>query len=89
MMRAGMFAGMKGAALNMAAHRALPVGPDFRIDNHGSILILNALTPAAQEWVADHIPEDAMSWGAHGTVVEPRYMGDIVDGIINDGLEVA
>lgn len=63
--------------------------PDFRVDNHGSIVILWADSEAAQEWVAEHIPEDAQSWGRNGTVVEPRYIGDIIDGIQADGLNVA
>jgi len=62
--------------------------PDFSVANHGSILILHALTEAAREWVDAHIPEDAMMWGTNGTVVEPRYIADIVEGIRSDGLTV-
>jgi len=61
---------------------------DFIVQNHGSIFILQALTAAAQEWVADHIPDDAQTWGANGIVVEHRYISDIVDGIQGDGLSV-
>lgn len=35
---------------------------------------------------SDHTP----SWlRCNGTVVEPRYIGDIIDGIISDGLSVS
>jgi hypothetical protein len=61
---------------------------DFRVHNHGSILILFADSKPAKEWVAEHIPDDALTWGINGTVVEPRYIGAIVDGIIGDGLNV-
>lgn len=61
---------------------------DFSIQDHGSICILTALTEAAQQWVAENIPEDAQRWGVNGVVVEPRYLSDIVAGAINDGLEV-
>ncbi len=62
---------------------------DFRIDNHGSILVLHALTPAAQEWASEHLAGDEVQhWGQHGTVVEPRYIEPIIDGIEGDGLEV-
>lgn len=61
---------------------------DFCVDNHGSILILNANTEAAREWVEAHLPEDRQTWGKIGTVVEPRYIGDIVAGIEGDGLSV-
>jgi hypothetical protein len=29
---------------------------------------------------------DATTWGPNGTVIEPRYVQDIVDGIHADGL---
>ena len=29
-----------------------------------------------------------MTWGADGVVVEHRYIGDIAQGAVNDGLEV-
>lgn len=62
--------------------------PDFRVDNHGSVCILFALTPGAVTWVNDNLPDDAQTWGRNGTVVEPRYIGPIVGGIEGDGLEV-
>jgi hypothetical protein len=63
--------------------------PDFRVDNHGSILVLKPLTAAAKEWVADHLAHpETQTWGG-GTVVEPRFMEAIVQGIQDDGLEVA
>ena len=61
---------------------------DFTITNHGSIVIIEPLTEAAIDWVAEHIPEDAQRWGRAGVVVEPRYVGDIVAGIEADGLEI-
>jgi hypothetical protein len=61
---------------------------DFAVANHGSVVILHALTRAAEEWVDEHLPRDAMSWGHSGTVVEPRYIADIVEGITADGLTV-
>lgn len=61
---------------------------DFRVQNEGTIFILYADTDAAKQWVADHIPEDAQTWGRNGIVVEHRYIGDIVAGIEGDGLSV-
>jgi hypothetical protein len=60
---------------------------DFHFTNHGSVTILTPVSSAAQEWAAEHLPEDAMRW-AGGIVIEPRYLGDILDGITNDGLTV-
>jgi hypothetical protein len=61
---------------------------DFRVVDHGSICILHALTEAAEEWVNEHLPADAQTWGTNGTVVEPRYIAPIIEGILADCLDV-
>lgn len=61
--------------------------PDFAFANHGSITVLTPLTPGAREWCAEHLPEDAMRW-AGGYAIEPRYAGDILDGISIENLSV-
>jgi hypothetical protein len=63
--------------------------PDFTFANHGSICILNALSPAAVEWVDEHLPEDRQLWGSNGTVIEPRYVAPILEGIVAEGLVIA
>lgn len=59
----------------------------FSFSNHGSICILTPLDDVAQEWVEEHIPDDATTWGG-GIVIEPRYVQPILDGIAEAGLEV-
>jgi hypothetical protein len=60
---------------------------DLSVDNHGSILILRGETAEGKDWISEHIPSDAQSW-CGGVVVEPRYLDAIVEGAMNDGLEV-
>lgn len=60
---------------------------DFKVENHGSIFLLQPLSEAAQAWCAEHLPEDAQMMGS-AYAVEHRYIADIVAGIQNDGLEV-
>lgn len=67
------------------ARRKFPA--DFSFANHGSITILTPVSKRARVWVAEHLPDSAMSWG-EGTVIEPRYAGPILDGIAADGLIV-
>ena len=50
-------------------------------------MLLIPVSAAANAWITEHIPGDAMRWGT-GIVVEPRYMADIVDGILSDSLTV-
>jgi len=64
---------------------------DFSIEGEGhfcTVYLLRPLTPAAFEWVEEHIPEDAPRLG-NAVAVEHRYITDIVAGIQGDGLAVA
>src|SRR5258708_785534 len=61
---------------------------DFIVRNEGPIFLLQPLTDAGREWIADHIPEDSQTWG-DSTAIEHRYISDIVQGIEGDGLVVA
>lgn len=62
--------------------------PDFRFANHGSVTILTPITDAGDDWINSHIDPEAQRWGANGIVIEPRYAGDILSGLSNDGLTV-
>jgi hypothetical protein len=62
-------------------------GTDFAVSNHGTIILLQPLTRAANEWVEENLPADRLHY-AGAVVIEPRYLADIVDGIRADGLEV-
>jgi len=63
--------------------------PDFTVQNEGSIFLLHPRTDAARSWIEEHIGEANGSqpyWP--NVVIEPRYVGDIVNGITADGLVV-
>lgn len=62
---------------------------DLVVQDHGSIFLLTPHTDAGREWVAEHIPDDAQTWGIGSIVVEHRYITDIVVGAQGDGLVVA
>jgi hypothetical protein len=69
--------------------RSLRIPPDFILENHGSISILNPLTPSAVGWVEEHIgPDNGFQPYFPVVVVEHRYIAEIVEGIQNDGLAV-
>jgi hypothetical protein len=62
---------------------------DFVVENHSSIFLLRPYTEAARQWVDEHIGPDNGYQPMYPTVVvEYRYIGEIVEGIQNDGLEV-
>lgn len=58
---------------------------DFHVMNHGSIITLAPITPAAADWCDEHLGEDAMMFG-NAYAIEPRYFGDIAMGYQDDGL---
>jgi hypothetical protein len=63
------------------------IPPDFVVENHGTIFLLQPLTPAANSWIEENLPDDRLTFGG-GVVVEHRYIADIVRGAITDGLVV-
>jgi hypothetical protein len=63
---------------------------DFEVQNHGSIFLLIPHTVSARLWIDDHIGEDHGYQPYYPTVViEYRYIANIVEGIVADGLVLA
>ena len=60
---------------------------DLRFENHGSIILLRPESELGNDWVSEHIPEDAMMFGG-AIVIEPRYADAIFAGATDDGLNV-
>lgn len=58
---------------------------DFACIDHGSIVLLVPLTPAAIEWCDEHLPDDGPRLGG-SYAIEPRFICNITDGIEADGL---
>ena len=66
-----------------------PSKPDLRLEDHGSICLLRPLTALAEDWVADNIGRDNGYQPYWPTVlIEPRYVAEILEGAIGDGLVV-
>lgn len=60
---------------------------DFAVRDEGTIVLLTPQSEEARTWVAENLPEEAMTWGA-AVVIEHRYADDIITGIEADGLTV-
>jgi hypothetical protein len=71
----------------MATQNGNGLSADFTLLDQFTIFVLTPVSEAAHDWVAELLPADALTWG-RGTVIEHRYIGDIVEGIIGDGLTV-
>ncbi len=69
---------------------ALPVfshTTDFTFQNHGSIVLLTALSQSARAWCNEYLPDDCPRFGL-SYAIETRFFGDILDGIDADGLAI-
>ena len=60
---------------------------DFQVVNHGTLYLLIPNTPRAKEWVRDNLRQDHMKYD-DASVIEHRYIGDIIDGIQADNLDI-
>lgn len=60
---------------------------DIIVFNHGSIIGLLPASDEARGWIAEHISDDAQ-WFGRQLIVEPRYVDDILDGMVADGLTI-
>jgi hypothetical protein len=60
---------------------------DFQVVNHGTLYLLIPNTPRAKQWVEDNLPQAHMKYD-DASVVEHRYIGDIIDGIQADDLDI-
>jgi hypothetical protein len=54
----------------------------FRIEDHGTLILVRPLTDDVSEWLDEHT--DGM-WFGGALVVEPRYAGPLVEGMIEEG----
>jgi hypothetical protein len=61
---------------------------DLLVANHGSIFLLRPVTTAGHDWAGEHIPDGAL-WFGGAVAVENRFILDIVEGAICDGLVVS
>ena len=63
--------------------------PDkVRVENHLSIVLLRPLTKGARKWMEDNIAAEPWAWMGGAVACEPRYVADIVDGMMDEGIEV-
>jgi hypothetical protein len=60
---------------------------DFTVTNHGSIILVKPLSEAAKAWLAENVSDEAL-WHFNGALaVEPRFIEDLLDGMLDAGLE--
>ena len=62
---------------------------DIEIMDGGSVVLLQPVSDAGREWIDEHVGEDNGFQPYYPTITcERRYVRDILDGMLEDGLEV-
>lgn len=61
---------------------------DLRIESHGSVALLFAESEAGQAWLDENVQVESWQMYAGGIACEPRMLLPLVEGAVEDGLEV-
>lgn len=67
--------------------RLIPRSIDVTVERDGSLFLLRPQNRRGRRWIEKNVDPDAM-WFGSALVVEPRYVVDVAEGMLNDGLEV-
>lgn len=60
---------------------------DLQLDitDHGTIALVRPMTAYAREWLVENVSQDeAHHWWGDSLVVEPRYLGPLLEGFLGD-----
>ena len=60
---------------------------DVSVEDHGSIILVRPITNAAKGWIHENVQYDAQ-WFGGALAVESRYLGGLIAGMRDSGLEV-
>ena len=61
---------------------------DLRTRHHGSVVTFEPLTVLGRGWISENLATESWQWLGPVLGVDHRFAHDIIDGAINDGLEV-
>lgn len=62
-----------------------PEQVDAYVEHHGNLFLVRPVSSAAFDWLRENVAEDAQHFG-NALVVEPRYITDLVRGMVDAGL---
>lgn len=60
---------------------------DFEVTDHGSIVQVHAKTQEAKDWIDENVEAPAYMWSGEVLNIEHRFADDIINGMLNAGLE--
>jgi len=60
----------------------------FTVEDHGSLMLVRPLTKDVDEWLHEHVDPEAQ-WFGKALVVEPRYLPNLLNGMIDEGFVIS
>jgi hypothetical protein len=61
---------------------------DVSVYDHGSIVMVCPRTKAADKWIEENVALESWQWFGGGFAVEPRYLENLMAGMLCSGLIV-
>ena len=61
---------------------------DVEIHREGSLFMVHHLTDAARDWVSENVSLEGWQWMGTRFACDQRYVENLVDGMVGDGLVV-
>jgi len=61
---------------------------DVEVKNEGSVVLLIPMSDRGKDWIDENLQLESWQWYGNAAAVEARYADPIVDGMMDDGLEV-
>ena len=62
--------------------------PDVRVEGHGSVALVRPMTVIAKEWIDGNVTLESWQWFGGAVAVDPRYLDDLLMGMMGDGLRI-
>ena len=86
----GSAQGERGEAHRLGHKRMTTIVPivDVRVNDQGSVVLLQPITEAASDWIDENIESEGWQWFGGALAVEHRYADAIIEGMQSDGLGV-
>jgi hypothetical protein len=61
---------------------------DLLVEPHGSVTLIRVLTEEGQAWVDENVAVEGWAWVGDAFACEPRMVGAVARGAVEDGLRV-
>ena len=63
--------------------------PDLRVLDQGTVVLFTPVSERGREWLEANCATESWQWLGSSLGIDHRMAGPVIEGAINDGLEVA